>query len=60
MSDYDTDWSLIDFSEPKRAGGEKSSPVSTCPKCGRKLGRGGHFHVKHCKGRHDNAGNTQG
>jgi hypothetical protein len=22
----------------------------TCLKCGRPLGKGGHFHVKHCKG----------
>lgn len=50
MSD-DTDWTLIDFSEPKRAGGEKSPPVSTCPKCGKPLGRGGHFHIKACEGR---------
>jgi len=50
--DDDTIWSLIDFSEPKKAGGAKVPPVSskTCPKCGKPLGRGGHFHVKHCKG----------
>lgn len=55
MNEYfATDWSLMDFSEPKKdAGGEKSSPLSpkTCPKCGRELGRGGHFHVKACEGR---------
>lgn len=45
----DTDWSLVDFGD-KKAGGEKSSPVSHCPKCGKKLGRGGHFHIKACEG----------
>ena len=27
-------------------------PVSgkACPRCGKPLGRGAHFHVKHCKG----------
>jgi len=44
----DTDWSLVSFDAPKKAG----APVpvlKTCPKCGKELGRGGHFHVKHCK-----------
>lgn len=45
----DTDWSLVDFGD-KKAGGEKSPPAKTCPKCGRPLGRGGHFHVDKCKG----------
>jgi len=52
MSD-DVDWSLMDFTDPRKdAGGEKSPPVSikTCPKCGKPLGQGGHFHVKYCKG----------
>lgn len=49
----DTDWVLVDFEEPKRTGGDKTSPVSakTCPKCGRELGKGGHFHVKACEGK---------
>ena len=49
----DTDWTLIDFSEPKKAGVEKSAPVSTsaCPKCGKALKmRGQHLHIKACKG----------
>ena len=25
-------------------------PKDECPKCGRKIGRGRHFHIKHCKG----------
>lgn len=25
-------------------------PKDECPKCGRKLGRGRHFHIKNCKG----------
>lgn len=51
MDDFDTDWTLISFDPPKKdAGAEQSAPVSLCPKCGRKLGRGGHRHVKACKG----------
>lgn len=54
---YDTDWSLIDFSEPKKTGGAKASPVSVpkghCPKCGKHIGRGLHFHVKACSGDDD-------
>jgi len=36
---------------------DQSAPVKetfdtpkTCPKCGKALGRGGHFHVKACRG----------
>jgi hypothetical protein len=25
-------------------------PKDECPKCGRKVGRGRHFHIKNCKG----------
>jgi hypothetical protein len=55
MSDDDTDWTMISF-EPKtkEAGGAiKASPVpqKTCPKCGKTLGRGGHFHIKACEGK---------
>lgn len=49
MIDLDTDWSLISFEEPKKAGEVQASPVKACPKCGRKLGRGGHFHIAKCK-----------
>ena len=27
---------------------EPARPKKTCPKCGRQLGQGGHFHVKAC------------
>lgn len=47
--DYDVDWSLYDFDDPKREAG-KEPAASECPKCGKKLGRGGHFHVQHCNG----------
>jgi hypothetical protein len=47
----ETDWTLVDFDEPKKAG----APVpvlsaKVCPKCGKEVGRGRYFHVKHCKG----------
>ena len=29
---------------------QASVPKDECPKCGRKLGRGRHFHIKSCKG----------
>lgn len=47
----DTDWTMISF-EPKTAAGLGAavSPSKTCPKCGKSLGKGGHFHVKACKG----------
>lgn len=52
--DEDTDWVLYDFEDgPKKAGAANPAPVSTsksCPKCGKQLGRGGHFHIKACKG----------
>lgn len=53
----DTDWTLIDFSEPKKADAAKVVPalaLKECPHCGRPLGKGGHFHVKAC---HDSARN---
>lgn len=25
-------------------------PKDECPKCGRRIGRGRHFHIKNCKG----------
>lgn len=54
MNGYmDTDWCLVDFGDEKKTGVEKSAPVSirACPKCGRELGKGGHFHVKACEGK---------
>lgn len=53
MIDMDTDWSLIDFDKPEKA------PIPLkhqCPKCGKKLGRGGHKHVKACDGHPAKAG----
>lgn len=52
MTSDDTDWTLISFDPPKKeAGVAKPAPVAkTCPKCGRTLGKGSHFHVKHCQG----------
>lgn len=60
MTDDDTVWSLISFDKPRKADAPapaSTSPANTCPKCGRALGKGGHFHVKHCKGKaaHDDA-----
>lgn len=51
----DTDWTLISFDEPKKLvvavdAGTDDKTVRRCPKCSRQLGRGGHFHVKRCKG----------
>lgn len=45
----DTDWALMDFEEKPQAP-VASTPVlkGHCPKCGRKLGKGGHFHVVKC------------
>lgn len=43
----DTDWTLVDFSEPKKkAGGAKSPPVSICPQCGKPLGARRHAKCK--------------
>lgn len=50
MIDLDTDWSTIDFSDPKRSA--KEPEKGACPKCGKKLGKGGHFHIKACDGQH--------
>ena len=52
MSDYDTDWQLMDFDEPRRVHPKAPPPVTpkgTCPKCGKYIGRGVAFHVKACK-----------
>lgn len=58
MSDFsDTDWSLIDFGDqkPKAAEAEPSPPKGVCPKCGKHVGRGLHFHVRSCDGRSEQA-----
>lgn len=45
----DTDWTLISFKPKKTVAAPVAAvKLSACPKCGKKLGRGGHFHVKHC------------
>lgn len=45
----DTVWTLISFEPKTVAPAPKPVPLSVCPKCSKKLGKGGHFHVKHCK-----------
>lgn len=47
MIDQDTDWALVDFTEPK-----KPEPVikGQCAKCGKHIGKGAHFHEKTCRG----------
>lgn len=47
MLDLDTDWSLVDFEDKKP---KPEAPKGTCPKCGKHIGRGLHFHVKSCEG----------
>lgn len=45
--DLSTDYQLLDFDEkPKQPAPE----TKACPKCGRAVGKGGHFHIKACKG----------
>ena len=47
----DTDWTMISFETPKKADAVESAPaLKSCPKCGKPLGKGGHFHLKYCKG----------
>lgn len=51
----DTNWQLYSFETPK----PQAEPVEakgSCPKCGRKLGKGGHFHVRSCDGHPAKAG----
>lgn len=50
--DFDTDWTLIDFTEPKPAA-SKDTPKGCCPKCGRGIGRGSATHIKYCLGKTD-------
>jgi hypothetical protein len=45
----DTYWTLISFDEPKKTDAVKAAPVlKSCLKCGKPLGKGGHFHIKAC------------
>lgn len=44
----DIDWQFFSFDPPKPA--VKADDKGTCPKCGRTIGKGGHFHVKACDG----------
>lgn len=52
----DTDWTLVDFEPPARkvdAAPVAPASLKSCPKCGRELGRGGHFHIRACTGNDD-------
>lgn len=55
MIDMDTDWTLMDFTPPKKA---EPKPIDkgTCPKCGKHIGKGAHFHIKACDGNPRKAG----
>lgn len=53
MSDYlDTDWVLVDFDEPKKAApiAPTKPEKGVCHKCGKRVGKGVHFHVMSCDG----------
>lgn len=50
---YDeTDWTEQDFSTPASKAAQSATAVETakgvCPKCGKHVGKGLHFHVKAC------------
>ena len=53
-----TDWTLVSFDSPKMGGASVPPVVSKkaeringhCSLCGKKLGKGAHFHLKSCKG----------
>ncbi|MBY5821481.1 hypothetical protein [Rhizobium leguminosarum] len=45
----DFDWQLVSFDEPKKQTAEPDIK-GACPKCGRHIGKGIHFHVKACDG----------
>lgn len=51
----DTDWQLLSFEAPKAAEA-KADDKGSCPKCGRYIGKGIHFHVKACDGHPAKAG----
>jgi len=59
MSD-DTDWTLIDFSEPKKGAAlvAPSHIKGQCQTCKKHIGKGIAFHVKRCTG-NDDARNAQ-
>ncbi len=44
----DFDWQLISFDPPKPE--LKADDKGACPKCGKHIGKGVHFHVKVCNG----------
>ena len=46
----DTDWALMDFEEKPQAPIQPAPLKGHCPKCGRKLGKGGGRHVFYCRG----------
>lgn len=51
MTYLDTDWSLVDFSDPKPAVKEPQAvEKGTCQKCGKHVGKGAYAHIKACKG----------
>jgi len=45
----DTDWSLMDFEPPKKPAAKPLSK-GDCPKCGKHIGKGAHFHIMACDG----------
>lgn len=48
--DLSLDYQLLDFGDKPKS---PAPEFKGCPKCGRKLGKGGHFHIKACKGVND-------
>ena len=51
----DIDWQFFSFDPPKPV----AQPVEAkgcCPKCGKHIGKGIHFHVKACDGHSGKAG----
>ena len=56
MNGYlETDWSLVDFDPPKKPAASLLLK-GTCPKCGKHVGKGVHFHMKACDGDSRKAG----
>lgn len=47
MIDQDTDWALVDFTEPKKP---EPAVKGQCAKCGKHIGKGVKFHEKTCRG----------
>ncbi|MEK1929492.1 MAG: hypothetical protein AAAC47_06820 [Pararhizobium sp.] len=50
----DFDWQLVSFDDPKPA--VAKTDKGTCPKCGKHIGKGAHFHIKACNGHPGKAG----